>query len=56
MALPGSFSIGFAMNVAYMLCRNAVSRVARLKRNAWSEILTGSPCTRLISIWAAPAS
>ena len=34
MALPGSRSIGFAMNVAYTPCRVAASRTVRLNRNA----------------------
>ena len=56
MALPGSRSIGFAMNVAYTPCRVAASRTVRLNRNAWSASSSGSPCDRLISSCATPAS
>ena len=56
MAEPGSRDMGLAMNVAYMLCRSAASRIVRLKRNTWSASASGSPCRRLISICAAPSS
>ncbi len=55
-ALPGSPASGFAMNVAYILCRSAASRAVRLNRNAWSARSSASPWFRLISICAAPAS
>src|ERR1700681_791102 len=41
MALPGSLAIGFAMNVAYILCRKAASRAVRLNKKAWSARLMG---------------
>jgi hypothetical protein len=56
MALPGSRAIGLAMNVAYILWRNAASRAVRLNRNTWSASAIASPCSRLISICAAPSS
>ena len=55
-ALPGSRAIGFAMNVAYILWRNAASRAVRLNRNTWSASDSALPCSRLISICAAPSS
>ena len=56
MALPGSRAIGFDMNVAYILWRNAASRAVRLNMNTWSASDIASPWIRLISICAAPSS
>jgi hypothetical protein len=56
MALPGSRAIGLAMNVAYILWRKAASRAVRLNMNTWSASDSASPCSRLISICAAPSS
>ena len=56
MAEPGSFSIGLAMKVAYILWRNAASRTVRLNRNTWSASSSGLPCRKLISICAVPTS
>jgi len=54
--LPGSRAIGLAMNVAYILWRNAASRAVRLNMNTWSASDIASPWIRLISICAAPSS
>ena len=56
MALPGSFSIGLARNVAYTPWRIAASRMVRLNRNTWSARSIASAWVKLTSSCAAPDS
>ena len=39
-----------------MSCSSAASRMVRLNMKTWSASSSGSPCRRLISIWATPLS